>query len=74
MKKNYGNIYFIFACIAFFISFGIGHFIALPDFVKGFCTGICLVLYPASIYAMSRGSSKLRDYKKRFINKLVKPV
>lgn len=71
MKTRKPNKYLVIANISALTYFLIGRFIPLPDFVLGFCLGICLVFYPIGLYGLKHDLNKLQDFKKTLIGKIV---
>lgn len=56
---------FLIASIASLIYFGVGHFILLPDIMKGFLLGIVVVGYLLTLSGRYYDNSKLIGWKKR---------
>lgn len=72
MKKQKSNNYLIIANLSAFLYFFIGHFVVIPDFVKGVCIGLSIALYPIGLYAVNHDISKLQRFKKNLVGKLAK--
>lgn len=43
----------------------------LPEFIKGFCVGLALILIFIGIYSENHNISKLRNYKKNILNRIL---
>lgn len=63
-----------------YIKFGIflngicllgNHINLLPEFIKGFCIGLSLILILIGMYSENHDISKLRDYKKMLFRTLL---
>lgn len=72
MTKCNSNRYLIIANLSAMIYFFIGHFVNLPDIVRGFCLGVCIALYPIGLYALNHDISKLQSFKTKLINRFAK--
>lgn len=69
MKKfnNYTKLGLLFNSI-----FLLGNYTnLLPEFIKGFCAGLGLVLIFIGIYSENHNISKLRSYKRNILNRIL---
>lgn len=71
MKRHNTNKYHVIANLSALVYFLIGHFINLPDLVKGFSIGLCIALYPIGLYSSDNDISKLQCFKKNLIKRYI---
>lgn len=67
MNKCNTNKYLVIANLAAFVYFFIGHFVAIPDFIEGFCIGLAITFYLIGLYANKNDITKLQQFKKRLL-------
>ena len=72
MAKHSSNKYLTIANLSTFIYLGLGHFVALPNIVEGFCVGIAISFYLICLYDFNHDISKLKCFKKNVIGRFAK--
>lgn len=65
-----GNRPLMIGALASFVYFGAGHFIELPDAVRGFLLGLGAAGYVLGILTARLGFARLRGLKKSLLQKL----
>ena len=64
-----GNWPMMIGAIGSFLYFGVGHFVQLPDFLKGFLLGISVAGYVVGLLVMKYGFSHIRSWKKQLLHR-----
>lgn len=54
--------------LAYFICFGIGHFIDLPSIVSGFLVGIGIAGFVFGLYTRNHDISKIQNWKRNLLH------
>ncbi len=69
MKKR--NIYLNFGILFYVIFLITNNFNLAPEFIKGLCVGLGLILMFIGGYSENHDISKIRNIKKSFLKKLI---
>lgn len=64
-----GNWPLIIGAIGSLLYFGVGHFVQMPDFLKGLLLGISVAGYVVGLLVVKYGFSHIRNWKKRLLHR-----
>jgi hypothetical protein len=64
-----GNWPMLIGALCSFIYFGVGHFIQMPDFLRGLLLGISAAGYIVGALVAKYGFARIRNWKKRLLHR-----
>ena len=64
-----GNWPVMIGALASFVYFGVGHFVALPEFVRGLLLGVSIAGYALGLLVLKFGFNRLRQWKRGLLHR-----
>lgn len=65
-----GNWPLLVGAVGSFIYFGVGHFVALPDALRGFILGLSMAGYLLGAFTARFGLTHMRSWKKALLQRM----